>query len=245
VLIDLDAAHLQHVTELGRVNHVRLQQQHVGLARYRVHLPLLELLGNSSANAAAVAGDDGTIRLTSIGEPVAGLQACHEHLDEGGACGAAAGAVSDAGRLAAPGHAAWRPVPGAGLEGRTRPRHREDQRAIHTEKNKSSVLAGRAGLRDAGDGQARGPGWVGRGRCGIPSTSTRAITPRTEGKPGMVVGERWLIFPTMLPSVRGVIGLRQVDGMPHQAPSLRDARGDRRSIKRHPSAVAKGGRRRH
>ena len=27
----------------------------------------------------------------------------------------------------------------------------------------------------------------------------------------------------MLPSVHGVIGLRQVDGMPHQAPSLRDA----------------------
>ena len=73
-------------------------------------------------------------------------------------------------------------------------------------------------------------GGVGRGRCGIPSTSTRAITPRTEGKPGIVAGGQGRLcrrlygasFAAVLPSVRGVIGLRQVDGMPHRARSLRD-----------------------
>ena len=29
----------------------------------------------------------------------------------------------------------------------------------------------------------------------------------------------WSIFADMLPSVRGVIGLRQIDGMAHRAPS--------------------------
>ncbi len=73
----------------------------------------------------------------------------------------------------------------------------------------------------------RGAGLV--ARWGIPSTSTRAITPRTEGKPGIVVGGRagyaghlYVVdLRGMLPSVRGVIGLRQVDGMPHQAGAAR------------------------
>jgi len=55
-----------------------------------------------------------------------------------------------------------------------------------------------------------------------------AITPRPEGKPGMVAGSRagyagHLNVVDLRGHValrpRGVIGLRQVDGMPHRAPS--------------------------
>ncbi len=84
-----------------------------------------------------------------------------------------------------------------------------------------SGMPGKAGART----------WVGGpGRCGIPSTSTRAITPRPEGKLRIVAGGRAgyaghlnvVDLRGMLPSVRGVIGLRQVDGMPHQCPLVSD-----------------------
>jgi hypothetical protein len=35
----------------------------------------------------------------------------------------------------------------------------------------------------------------------------------------------WLIFADRLPSVRGVIGLRQVDGMPHESGARAMSRG--------------------
>src|SRR3712207_5913023 len=71
--------------------------------------------------------------------------------------------------------------------------------------------------------------------------SDPAVKASAEQRAGMVAGGRpgyagRLYVADLrgwLPSVRGVVGLRQVDGMPHQAPSLREARGGRRASKRH------------
>ena len=51
---------LQHVAELGRVDHVDLQEQHVGARRDRVHAALLALLGGVLGGVAGLAavGDD-------------------------------------------------------------------------------------------------------------------------------------------------------------------------------------------
>ena len=101
--------------------------------------------------------------------------------------------------------------------------------AIRRRKNKSMPSPG--GQVSGMPGKAGARTWVGGpGRCGIPSTSTRAITPRPEGKLRIVAGGRAgyaghlnvVDLRGMLPSVRGVIGLRQVDGMPHQGPLVSD-----------------------
>jgi hypothetical protein len=126
-----------------------------------------------------------------------------------------------------------RPVPVAARPagGRTRPRHREQQCAARNEQEQVHVLAGRAGLRDAEDGQERGPGWVGRGGVashrppqGLSRRGRRASLARWSGGGNRLrrTPSMWSICAGMLPSGRGVIGLRQVDGMPHRAPSLRD-----------------------
>jgi hypothetical protein len=60
-------------------------------------------------------------------------------------------------------------------------------------------------------GHQRGRDWAG---CGSPSTSRRATTRRPGGKPGkfgLWLGRR-------LPPGHRVVGLRQVDGMPHEPP---------------------------
>jgi hypothetical protein len=77
-----------------------------------------------------------TTRRSRSGAP-APLAACpcsnSPSLAQGGACGAAAGTVSDAGRSAAPGRAAsgLSPTPRARQEGRARQRHREQRCATH------------------------------------------------------------------------------------------------------------------
>jgi hypothetical protein len=52
----------------------------------------------------------------------------------------------------------------------------------------------------------------------------------------------WLIFAGLLPSVRGVIGLRQVDGMPHRASLVAGRSHGHEASKRHheqpPTVVA-------
>jgi len=74
---------------------------------------------------------------------------------------------------------------------------------------KSDALAGRAGLRDGRPCRAM-PAAGGSYRVrAISSTSQRAITLRSEGKPGMIRFRR----RHELPSDRSVIGLRQVDEM--------------------------------
>ena len=95
---------------------------------------------------------------------------------------------------------------------------RSGQAAHQDHQGHQVALAGRAGLRDTRSGERRpnrAGGCEAGARCGIPTTSRRATTRRPGGR-AWQAGRR---SRRGLPPSRRVVGLRQVDGMPHQAPA--------------------------
>ncbi|WP_326600399.1 hypothetical protein [Streptomyces sp. NBC_01803] len=73
--VDLDAVHGEGLAEVGRVDHVDLQEQHVGRAGYRVGaalFPFLRGVLGAVAGLAAVGDDvDGVVVGEGIGDELA------------------------------------------------------------------------------------------------------------------------------------------------------------------------------